>query len=129
ERGTISLDAHLSRCLTGELVYEPDISQSAQPIHQRFAQVGMRSLVAVPLIVESKTSGLMICARRTPGSFSATDIEFLRQLSAHVALAAHQAQLYDSLQRAYEDLRQSQQTVLQQERLRALGQMASGIAH
>jgi NO-binding membrane sensor protein with MHYT domain/nitrogen-specific signal transduction histidine kinase/ActR/RegA family two-component response regulator len=34
-----------------------------------------------------------------------------------------------ALQRAYEDLRQTQQTVMQQERLRALGQMASGIAH
>ncbi len=129
EHSALSCDAHLARCLTGELVYEPDIAQSAQPTHQRFAQVGMRSVVTVPLIVESKTFGAMICARRTPGSFSASDIEFLRQLSAHVALAAHQAQLYDSLQRAYEDLRQSQETVLQQERLRALGQMASGIAH
>ena len=129
EHSRLDCGAHLSRCLAGELVYEPDIAQSTQPMHWRFAQVGMRALVTVPLIVESKTFGVMICARRTPGSFSATDIEFLRQLSAHVALAAHQAQLYDSLQRAYEDLRQSQQTVLQQERLRALGQMASGIAH
>jgi signal transduction histidine kinase/ActR/RegA family two-component response regulator len=50
-------------------------------------------------------------------------------LSEHVALAAHQAQLYTALQQAYDDLRQTQQTVMQQERLRALGQMASGIAH
>jgi PAS domain S-box-containing protein len=34
-----------------------------------------------------------------------------------------------ALQRAYDDLRASQQQVTQQERLRALGQMASGIAH
>ena len=34
-----------------------------------------------------------------------------------------------ALQRAYDDLRQTQQQVMQQERLRALGQMASGIAH
>jgi signal transduction histidine kinase len=46
-----------------------------------------------------------------------------------VALAARHAQLHGALQRAYDDLRQSQQTVMQQERLRALGQMASGIAH
>jgi signal transduction histidine kinase/ActR/RegA family two-component response regulator len=71
----------------------------------------------------------MMCARRTPEGFSSNDCEFLRQLTQHVALAAHQARLYDSLQRAYEDLQQSQQAVLQQERLRALGQMASGIAH
>ncbi len=40
-----------------------------------------------------------------------------------------QAQLHESLWAAYEELRQTQQTVLQQERLSALGQMASGIAH
>jgi nitrogen-specific signal transduction histidine kinase/ActR/RegA family two-component response regulator len=50
-------------------------------------------------------------------------------LSEHVALAAHQAQLYESLQQAYDDLRQTQQAAMQEERLRALGQMASGIAH
>src|SRR6185503_4531058 len=33
------------------------------------------------------------------------------------------------LQVAYQDLRQTQQTVMQQERLRALGQIATGIAH
>ena len=46
-----------------------------------------------------------------------------------MALATHQAQLYTTLQQAYDELRQSQQTVMQQERLRALGQMASGVAH
>jgi signal transduction histidine kinase len=34
-----------------------------------------------------------------------------------------------ALQLAYDDLRQTQQLIMQQERLRAVGQMASGIAH
>src|SRR5436190_7675002 len=50
-------------------------------------------------------------------------------LSEHVALAAHQARLHTQLQSAYDELRQTQQAVMQQERLRALGEMASGIAH
>ena len=37
--------------------------------------------------------------------------------------------LHEALRRAYEELRQSQERLVQQERLRALGQMASGIAH
>ncbi|MFZ0826094.1 MAG: ATP-binding protein [Verrucomicrobiia bacterium] len=37
--------------------------------------------------------------------------------------------LTDGLQKAYEELRRTQQLVVQQERLRALGQMASGVAH
>jgi signal transduction histidine kinase/ActR/RegA family two-component response regulator len=41
----------------------------------------------------------------------------------------HRARVKDELQRAYDELRQTQHSVVQQERLRALGQMASGIAH
>ena len=73
--------------------------------------------------------GVLITARRTPDAFSSGECEFLSQASEHTALAANQAQLYGALQRAYDDLRTSQQQVMQQERLRALGQMASGIAH
>jgi signal transduction histidine kinase len=35
----------------------------------------------------------------------------------------------EGIQKAYDELRQTQQLVVQQERLRALGQMASGVAH
>ena len=40
-----------------------------------------------------------------------------------------QVRLSEGLQEAYNELRRTQQVVVQQERLRALGQMASGIAH
>lgn len=40
-----------------------------------------------------------------------------------------QVRLTEGLQKAYEELRRTHQVVVQQERLRALGQMASGIAH
>ena len=40
-----------------------------------------------------------------------------------------QVRLTDGLQKAYEELRRTQHVVVQQERLRALGQMASGVAH
>jgi signal transduction histidine kinase/ActR/RegA family two-component response regulator len=119
----------LGRCVRGELVYEPDLAALPLRFPSRLAQGGLRSLVMAPLLVERKVFGIMMVARHEPNGFSSGDCEFLRQLSAHVALASHQAQLYTSLQRAYEDLRQTQQSVLQQERLRALGQMASGVAH
>ncbi len=41
----------------------------------------------------------------------------------------NQVRLTDGVQKAYDELRQTQQVVVQQERLRALGQMASGVAH
>jgi signal transduction histidine kinase/ActR/RegA family two-component response regulator/HAMP domain-containing protein len=130
ERSPIPIDQNgLSRCVRGQLVYEPDITDIAFPFPQRLVRGGLHSLVAAPLLVESKVFGVLISARRGPNSFSSGECEFLKQLSEHVALAAHQAQLYGALQQAYDDLRQTQQAVMQQERLRALGQMASGIAH
>ena len=119
----------LSRCISGQLVYEPDLGEVPFPFPQRLAGVGLRSLVISPLIVENEVFGVLVSARCQERSFTSGDCEFLRQLSEHVALASHQARLYGDLQKAYDDLRQSQHTVMQQERLRALGQMASGIAH
>ncbi len=130
ERARVDIDENgLSRCVRGNLVYEPQIAGLDFPFPKRLAGGGLRSMVAAPLQVESKVFGVLVVARLQPDGFVSGECEFLRQLSEHVALAAHQAQLYGALQTAYDDLRQSQQAVMQQERLRALGQMASGIAH
>ncbi len=130
EQSKVPIDQNgLSRCVSGQLVYEPDTRTIPFPFPERFANAGLHSLVVAPLLVENRVFGVLVSARRAAGAFSSADCEFLRHLSEHVALASHQAQLYGALQRAYEDLRQSQQAVMQQERLRALGQMASGIAH
>lgn len=119
----------LSRCVRGHLVHEPDIAAAPYPFPQRLAAAGLRTMVLAPLRSESRIFGVLLVARRKPESFSSTDCEFLRQLSEHVALSTHQAQLFDSLQQAYDELRHTQQSAMQEERLRALGQMASGIAH
>jgi len=130
EHARIEVDENgLKRCVHGELVYEPDIEKSPFPFPARLASAGLRSLVASPLMIESEVFGVLLVAKRRSDAFTSDDCEFLRQLSSHVALAAHQARLYEALQGAYQDLRETQQTVMQQERLRALGQIASGIAH
>jgi len=130
ENATVPIDENgLSRCVRGHLVYEADLTQVPFAFPQRLLQGGLHALVAAPLQSESRVFGVLIAARLQPDSFTSGECEFLRQLSAHVALAATQAELHASLQRAYDDLRQTQQSVMQQERLRALGEMASGIAH
>jgi PAS domain S-box-containing protein len=130
EESHIGIDPNgLSRCVRGQLVYERDLEQVAFPFPRRLAGGGLRSLVVVPLLVEGMTFGVLMVARREVEGFSSGDCEFLKGLSVHVALAAHQAQLYGVLEQAYQDLRRTQQAVMQQERLKALGEMASGVAH
>jgi signal transduction histidine kinase/ActR/RegA family two-component response regulator len=130
ERAEIAIDGNgLSRCVAGDLVYEPDIAEVDFPFPSRLARQGLRSLVVVPISFEGAVFGVLVVSRRKERDFLSTDCEFLRQLGEHVGLAAHQTQLRDSLQQAYDDIKQTQQAVLEQERLRAIGQMASGIAH
>jgi signal transduction histidine kinase/CheY-like chemotaxis protein len=129
EGARIEVDANgLSRCMMGRLVYEPDLADRDFPFPRRLANGGLTAFVAAPLQVESSVFGALIAARSQSG-FSSGECEFLRQLSEHVALAAHQAQLNAALKQAYDELRQTQEAAMQQERLKALGQMASGIAH
>ncbi|MBI4641948.1 MAG: PAS domain S-box protein [Candidatus Tectomicrobia bacterium] len=121
--------AGLRAWMQGKVGYVPDTVQNNSPLLQQYAQAGIHSVVTTPLIIENNLFGILGAARREVNSFSSAEVEFLRILSEHVSLAVHQARLHHDLQKAYNDLRQTQQAVMQQERLRALGQMASGIAH
>ena len=126
----IPVDDHcLASCLAGQLVYQSDLAEASNPLALRLVGQGLRACVAAPLVLEDRKFGALIVGRRQVDSFLSGECEFLRQLSEHVALAAHQAELQEALQAAYDDLRQTREKVMQQERLSALGQMASGIAH
>jgi signal transduction histidine kinase/DNA-binding response OmpR family regulator len=130
EEATVPLaGTGLDACLKGELLYEPELAAAQAPLLRRLAEKPLSSAVVVPMMVEKNLFSILVAARVRPHGFSIGECEFLRTLCEHVALAAHQARLHSQLQGAYDELRQTQQAVMQHERLRALGQMASGIAH
>ena len=130
QRWELSLkEEGLGACEDGKTVYVRDTTLARSPLAVKLAEAGMRCAVAAPLMVAGNLFGILVVARNAENSFSSGECEFLRTLSEQVALAAHQARLHTELETAYNDLRQTQQAVIQQDRLRALGQMASGIAH
>ena len=122
-------DDCIAKAVLGQLIYEPDTSAVASPFLQRLAKGGLRAMVAVPMLIEGKVFGVLVAARNLKNSFASGECEFLTHLAEHVAQAAQHAQLHSALQGAYDDLRETQAAIMQQERLRALGHMASGIAH
>ncbi len=114
----------------GESHYLADLSQLDAPVFKPLVeQLDVRSAVISPLTVGSALLGVIVSARRQPDAFSVAERDFMVQLAIHVGLAVRQVQLYQDLQEAYEDVRQTQRAMMRQGRLRALGQMASGIAH
>jgi signal transduction histidine kinase/ActR/RegA family two-component response regulator/uncharacterized membrane protein affecting hemolysin expression len=119
----------LEPCGEGKTVVAINVSAAQGALKARMEALNLESLIGVPLMVEGELFGILITARKGAGAFSSGECQFLRMLSDQVALAAHQARLHAQLQRAYDELRQTQIAIMQEERLRALGQMASGIAH
>lgn len=119
----------LARAIDGGLIYEPAIAELGYSFTRQLHRAGLGSVVLAPLRFERVTYGVLLAARKAAHGFTSTDCEFLGQLSEHVALAMRQAHLHQSLQAAFDELRRTQHAVLQHERLRALGEMASGIAH
>lgn len=121
--------AALSLLLRGESRSWSGIAASHHSIGGRLAAVGLISGAIIPMRAEGKLLGSVVVARKTAKAFAPGELEFMGVVGEQVALAARQAQLHSELQKAYDELRTTQQAAMQQERLRALGQMASGIAH
>ena len=127
---SLAIDGNgMSRVVTGVFVYERDISGIDRSFTNRLASAGCRSLVLAPMRSENQVFGVLVAARRDVDAFVSTECEFLRQVTEHVALGARHAQLHSALQAAYDDLRHTQQATMQLERMTAMSQMASGIAH
>ncbi len=105
-------DATLDRCRMGHLVQLSGLARHGLPLTDRLAEAQLQAAILVPMRVEQSLFGLILAARRER-DFSVADTEFLRQLSEHVAMAAHQAQLHADLQQAYDELRQTQEAALQ----------------
>lgn len=116
------------RILEEKVLSIPDLSPDT-PLQQKLVQAGIHSGVFVLLTVADRPFGVLAVYRQAAYGFSPADLNFLQALGEHVSLAVQHARILEDLRRAYEDLRQTQRVVMQQERLRALGQMASGIVH
>lgn len=119
----------MARCANGTLVYEPDTPAVPLPFAARLARGGLQSVVLAPLRSQQGVFAVLIAARAQRHAFSSSDCEFLGQLSAHLALATHQAELLASVRCAYDELHRGQQATIRNERMRAVGEMASGVAH
>ena len=132
ETGTLvnSNQSVLDRNGCTEGVYIPNTSREEQCwIAGKLSGAGLGSLALEPLLLEKRLLGWLLVARVSTDAFDRGELVFLQQLCSHTALAFRQKQLLHHLQKTTGELRRTQEEVMRQERLRALGQMASGIVH
>jgi signal transduction histidine kinase/CheY-like chemotaxis protein len=115
----------------GQAVYL-DLVRSEQPRSALLETVcarGANSMFAVPLRTGQQTVGILqsICTR--PAGFTNEQIQILYQVADLLGPAISNCQLFSRLRAAYEELRQTQAQLIKAEKMRALGEMASGMAH
>ncbi len=90
---------------------------------------GPRAILAVPLRVKGQITGVLAVANEGPRSFSDADTTLMQTFADQAAIALENSRLYGELRAALKTVEESQQRIVQGERLRALGEMAGGVAH
>jgi GAF domain-containing protein/FixJ family two-component response regulator/anti-sigma regulatory factor (Ser/Thr protein kinase) len=90
---------------------------------------GLRAYLAVPLRVKRQIIGVVGIGDTTPRAFSESEVALLGTFADQAAIALENSRLYGDLRAALRAVEESQQRIVQGERLRALGEMAGGVAH
>jgi signal transduction histidine kinase/ActR/RegA family two-component response regulator len=111
---------------TGEPYYAPDVSKD--PRYVRGSPVA-RSEAAFPVKVRDQLIGVLDIESSEPMGFDEEDIKVLSSFAGQVSISIENAQLFSDLKRTLEELKQAQDQIVQAEKLRAMGEMASGVAH
>ncbi|NOT34012.1 MAG: response regulator [Candidatus Eisenbacteria bacterium] len=86
--------------------------------------------MSVPLPGWRETIGVInVTARRSGVPFSPDDLQLLMGLAGLVASSVERVRHTMELQRAYDSLKNAQDQMIASEKLKAIGQMAAGVAH
>ena len=83
----------------------------------------------VVLWSKDRVIGGLVVGSRAPREFSAADVNLLIAVGSQFSSAIERSILYEETRLAYENLRRTQEQLLHSEKLAAVGQLISGVAH
>ncbi len=90
---------------------------------------GIESAYVVTLWAKERIIGGLVVGSRKLREFSNADISLLIAVGSQVASAVDHSRLYEETRQAYENLRRTQEQLVHSEKLAAVGQLISGVAH
>jgi PAS domain S-box-containing protein len=124
---------------------QPELLQHIKAVHATFLsaqglpipailreaqrQEGLHSAFVVILWSKDLVIGGLVVGSRTPREFSPADINLLIAVGSQISNAIDRSVLYEETRQAYENLRRTQEQLLHSEKMAAVGQLISGVAH
>ena len=87
------------------------------------------SAYVVTLWSKERIIGALVVASRSAREFSAADTSLLIAVGSQLANSVDRSRLYEETRLAYDNLRRTQEQLLHSEKLAAVGQLISGVAH
>jgi signal transduction histidine kinase/ActR/RegA family two-component response regulator len=111
---------------TAEPYYAPDVSKDPHYIRE---SDDIKSEAAFPLRARDEVIGVLNVERFEPRGFGEEDLRLLSSFASQVSISIQNARLFSDLKQTLQNLKTAQDQIVQAEKLRALGEMASGVAH
>jgi signal transduction histidine kinase len=123
--------------LKGSTVHIRDVLEDpdyARPQAQKLT--GLRAALGVPLMRDGHVFGVVNLFRTSPRVFTQNQIDMVETFAAQATVAIENARLFDEVQartrelaKSLEELRTTQDRLVQTQKLALLGQLTAGIAH
>lgn len=116
-----------------QAVHATFLSAQGLPLPPVFRDAQLKEELAAAYIVilwsKDRVIGGLVVGSRTPREFSPADVNLLIAVGSQISSAIERSMLYEETRKAYENLRRTQEQLLHSEKLAAVGQLISGVAH
>ena len=107
-----------------------DLKQGpSSALYEIILRAGFRAVLVAPLLRGEEIVGILVVRRRTPGTFPQNTIDLIKTFAAQSTVAIENARLFQNVETSLEDLRTTQDRLVQTQKLASLGQLTAGIAH
>jgi signal transduction histidine kinase len=121
---------------SGEIYRVNDTEHEPEGLRDLARLRGWRSCLSVPLLRDGKPIGVIGPTRVEPGPFADHHVQLLQTFADQAVIAISNVELFQQVQErtrelsaSLDDLRATQDRLVQTEKLASLGQLTAGIAH
>jgi PAS domain S-box-containing protein len=106
-----------------------NLQRSKDPYVQFLVREGLQSSVYMPLVSRGEPVGAMVVSSHSGFRFSDIYVDYLSAIGSQIGVALENAELYQDLKNAYQELKAAQEQVIASEKLASLGKLSATIAH